>query len=428
MTAGTLPNWTIAQIGARESYAAARAFVPSGRFKRLYTDIWCRYGPGLLGHGPAALRAIAGRRHADVPSGRVVSFTPSAVWQEARSRFGGRYTANKYDTFLRVGRWFDRRVLSHLDRHLLEPNADAFFTYNTGALETLRALRQHGVVAFVDQMDTARVAYDLVRDEAAKWPGWESAPQSVPDAYFDRLAAEWQAAAGVVVNSEWTATALVRQGVPRAKIHIVPLAFEPGRASRPQPDAASSKTGRADASALANRPFTVLWLGNVVLQKGIQYLIAAARLIADRPIRFVVVGGIGISRQAVESAPPSVEFVGRVTRDRAAEAYRAADLFVFPTLSDGFGLTQLEAMAHGLPVIATPNCGAVVDHGRDGLIVPPADANALASAIAELDDDRQRLEEMGRQALGKAGTFSLSAFADRLDAAYHGSSARLAGC
>jgi glycosyltransferase involved in cell wall biosynthesis len=254
-------------------------------------------------------------------------------------------------------------------------------------------------------MDTARVAYDLVREEAAKWPGWEPEPPAVPDAYFDRLVAEWEAAAGVVVNSEWTAAALVRQGVSRDKIYVVPLAYD-----APVPDSPTRIRP-------PGHPLLVLWLGNVVLQKGIQYLVEAARLLADRPIRFVVVGRVGISPQAVASAPPTVEFAGRVTRDRAAAMYRSADLFVFPTLSDGFGLTQLEAMAHGLPVIATPNCGTVVDHGNDGLVVPAADAAALAAAIAELADDRPRLDAMGRRAVQKARQFPLAAFARRLDAA-----------
>jgi glycosyltransferase involved in cell wall biosynthesis len=398
-------TWTVAQIGARENYAAARAFAPVGRLHRLYTDVWCRYGAGLLRYGPAATRALAGRWHAGVPSDRVVSFTVAALWHEVRSRFGRNRASDIYDAYLRAGRWFDHRLLVHLDRHPLVPGTDAFFTYNTGALKTLRALRQRGFVGLVDQMDTGRAAYDLVREEAARWPGWELAPLTVPDAYFDRIAAEWEAASGVVVNSDWTAQALVLQRVPREKIHVVPMAYEPpvlGALTQPR------SPGR--------RPLVVLWLGNVVLQKGIQYLVAAARLLADRPIRFVVVGHVGISRRAVESAPPSVEFVGRVTRDRAAEAYRAADLFVFPTLSDGFGLTQLEAMAHGLPVVATPNCGAVVEHGRDGLIVPAGDAAALATAVANLADDPGRRAEMGRQALVKAGTFSLAAYAGRLDA------------
>jgi glycosyltransferase involved in cell wall biosynthesis len=398
-----LPAWTVAQIGARESYAVGRAFASTGRLKRLYTDVWCRYPAGLLRHGPAALRAVAGRSHPGVPGDRVVSFTRAALWHEACGRFGWNRAADLYDTYLRVGRWFDRKVLAHLDDHPLAPGADAFFTYNTGALETLRALRRRGLIALVDQMDTGRVAYDLVREEAAKWPGWEPAPLPVSDAYFDRLAAEWEAAAGVIVNSDWTAQALARQGVPPEKIHVVPLAYEP-----PPPTTQPPRP--------PGRPLVVLWLGNVVLQKGIQYLIAAARLLADRPIRFVVVGHIGISRAAIESAPAAVEFVGRVTRDRAAEAYRSADLFVFPTLSDGFGLTQLEAMAHGLPVIATPNCGAVVDHGRDGLVVPAADAVALAAAIADLADHPDQRTELSRNALAKSHAYSLAALADRLDA------------
>ena len=406
-TVARRPVWTVAQIGGRESYAAARAFARAGRLGRLYTDVWCRRAAGLLRRGPAALRSMAGRCHPDVPGDRVVAFTALAIWNELRGRLRRNRVASQYDNYLRVGRRFDRRVLNHLHRHPLSPANDAFFTYNTGCLDTLRWLRGQGVVAFVDQMDAARAAYEMVREEAAKWPGWETTPVLVPDAYFDRLAAEWEAAAGVVVNSEWTAGALVRQGVPREKLHVVPLAFEP-----PAVDASER------SQKPAGGPLVVLWLGNVVLQKGIQYLIAAARLLTDRPIRFLVAGHVGISDAAVRSAPPSVEFIGRVTRDRTADIYRSADLFVFPTLSDGFGLTQLEAMAHGLPVIATPNCGAVVEPGRNGLVVPAGDAAALAAAIVQLDEDRPWIEAMGREALVTAGQFPLSEFADRLDAAY----------
>src|SRR5439155_12932216 len=80
-------------------------------------------------------------------------------------------------------------------------------------------------------------------------------------------------------------------------------------------------------------------------------------------------------------------------------------------------ITQIEAMAHGLPVLTTPNCGAVVDHGRDGLIVSAGDAQALAAAIAAFDDDRGRVAAMSEAALAKSRQFSLAAYAARLDAA-----------
>ena len=117
-------------------------------------------------------------------------------------------------------------------------------------------------------------------------------------------------------------------------------------------------------------PLKVLFLGQVILRKGIQYLIAAARLLERENIRFDVVGPIGISREAMATAPGNVTFHGRTGRDQAADCYRRSHLFVLPTLSDGFAITQLEAMAHGLPVITTPCCGEVVSDGVDGFIVP----------------------------------------------------------
>jgi glycosyltransferase involved in cell wall biosynthesis len=158
----------------------------------------------------------------------------------------------------------------------------------------------------------------------------------------------------------------------------------------------------------------VLFLGQVILRKGIQYLIEAARLLKEEAIHFDVVGAIGISDEAVASAPSNMTFHGPVSRDRTEEFYRSADLFVLPTLSDGFALTQLEAMAHGLPVIATPNCGEVVSDGVDGLIVPASDANALAEAFQLLIQDPAKLEAMSAATAAKLKQFSLSKLEENL--------------
>ena len=164
-------------------------------------------------------------------------------------------------------------------------------------------------------------------------------------------------------------------------------------------------------------PLTVLWLGTVNLRKGIPYLVGAARLLQRTNIRFIVAGPIEISRHALAGAPANISFVGRVTRDQAADYYRQADVFVLPTISDGFAITQVEAMAHGLPVITTPNCGRVVTPAIDGLVVPVGDERALAEAIAKLDADRQLLHEMSLQAVVKARTFRLPRQAAQIDQA-----------
>ena len=87
--------------------------------------------------------------------------------------------------------------------------------------------------------------------------------------------------------------------------------------------------------------------------------------------------------------------------------YQQADVFVLPTLSDGFGITQLEAMAHGLPVVATENCGEVVTDGIDGLVVESRNSSALAAALETLASNRERLQEMAASAVMKSKQFTL---------------------
>jgi glycosyltransferase involved in cell wall biosynthesis len=103
-------------------------------------------------------------------------------------------------------------------------------------------------------------------------------------------------------------------------------------------------------------------------------------------------------------APPSatrVVFAGALSNDRLPERYRAADVFVFPSLwHEPFGMPLLEAMASGLPVVATRG-GAfpeIVEDGRSGLLVPRGDVEALAEALSELLGDPARRAALGREA------------------------------
>jgi glycosyltransferase involved in cell wall biosynthesis len=157
-----------------------------------------------------------------------------------------------------------------------------------------------------------------------------------------------------------------------------------------------------------NLPLRVLWLGSVGLRKGIPYLLEAARSLEGTDIRFRVVGSIQIASRFVDSAPRNVTFAGPRPRWDAVQEFEGADVFVLPTISDGFAITQLEAMYHGLPVVTTPNCGDVVTHGIDGFVVRPRDARALAEAFRRLAEDRDLLWRMSNNARSKACQFSLS--------------------
>jgi glycosyltransferase involved in cell wall biosynthesis len=366
--------------------------------------MWCRHGRELLARGPLAARSFAGRYHSELACRKVVSFTGDALWQTVRSR-RARSISQTYSEFIRIGEWFCRRTNARLEAEHYVPGLDAFFGFNTASLETIEYFRDRDVLTVVDQIDPGPVEERIVQNEARKWPGWQDAPGKIPEAYFERITHEWTLADLIVVNSAWSRSALRECGVDPAKTVVVPVGYEPSGDVQPlQKRAAFPK-------------LRVLWIGSVNLRKGIQYLIAAAKLLKSAQIEFIVAGPVQISAEAVASAPDSVRFLGRVSRAQTKDLYRKADVFVIPTVSDGFAITQLEAMGFGLPVITTPNCGEVVTNGTDGLIVPACDAEALANAILRVDRDRELLASMAAAAPGKAAQFGLREQSEHLECA-----------
>ena len=108
-----------------------------------------------------------------------------------------------------------------------------------------------------------------------------------------------------------------------------------------------------------------------------------------------------------------MRWVGAVPRSETASFYRHSDLFVFPTLSDGFGLTQLEAQAWQLPIIATKYCGNVVEHGRNGWLLPEPTGPAIAAAIRSCLAEPERLQEFAVNA-AQSEQFGLTRIGNRL--------------
>jgi glycosyltransferase involved in cell wall biosynthesis len=403
--------WIVSQFGARQHYATPRAFHRQGKLDIFYTENWAGRLRPLLLKMPGRFRAFGNRWSPDLPNNKVASFDITTLYDIlTRSR---RHVSdsieNVHAEYIREGVRFCSRVNRHLRWHRrrlpLDPAREVFYGCKSVCLETLQLMNEKGIFSIVDQADPAAVEEKIVQAEREKWYGWEAITGKVPASYYERCRKEWEAASVVLVYSDWTKQAIVEQGVAPEKVVVVPLAYEPPADLSPL----DSRPVRD-----RNQPLTVLWLGSVMLRKGIPYLFQAAQLLADRPIKFVVAGPLLISEIAKASAPPNVEFIGRVIRGEAEKVYRSADIFVLPTLSDSFALTQVEAMANGLPVIATPRCGQVVTPGVDGYIVPTSSGEALAKAIVELDEDREKLAAMSNAALIKSKDFSIDAYAQRV--------------
>jgi sugar transferase (PEP-CTERM/EpsH1 system associated) len=156
---------------------------------------------------------------------------------------------------------------------------------------------------------------------------------------------------------------------------------------------------------------------------------AFVRLMAEQPalrdrVRLVMLGGGPLREQVqriVDEAGLSALCWLPGERSDVADVMPALSCFALPSLAEGISNTILEAMASGLPVVATDVGGnaELVDEGSTGLIVPPADPQALAAAIGRLASDPGRAAAMGRAGRTRAvGQFSLEAMVARYQGIY----------
>jgi len=190
------------------------------------------------------------------------------------------------------------------------------------------------------------------------------------------------------------------------RCQVIPLGVRLEPFGRPDATAAARlRLGWSSDGQLSARP-VVLFVGRLRAYKGLHHLLQAMTgveanlaIVGDGPERRRLEGlsrRLGIAHR--------VHFAGHLADDLLPAAYQAADAFVLPSHlpSEAFGLVMVEAMASGLPVVCTElgtGTSVVVQHGETGLVVPPADPEALARALQRLlsdDELRQRFGRAGR--------------------------------
>lgn len=174
-----------------------------------------------------------------------------------------------------------------------------------------------------------------------------------------------------------------------------------------------------------DREFIFLHVGRLASEKGIGWILEAyarARdLLPAGTIHLIIAGGGPAEPALRAAAPPGVTFMGVLDRTkRLPQLYASADAFVFASLTETLGLVVLEAMASGLPVVATP-AGGVADHLRDGengLAFGPGDVGAMAHAMVRLVLDNALRERLAAGARATAAALNWEGELDRLDASY----------
>lgn len=223
------------------------------------------------------------------------------------------------------------------------------------------------------------------RQSAEQWPAWNPLRGRALQRWYERETRAYAGAHHLFAFSQETARSLVdAYGVPPERVTVVGAGVNAHHLPEPAPAGSGCPT--------------VLFVGNDFARKGGPVLLEAFRQVRQEvpDARLLLVG------TPPSIAPqPGVEVLGRVhDRERVHALYRSASVFCLPSVFDPFPLVLLEAMAHGLPVVATATCGVpdMVDDGRQALLVPPQDPAALAAALVTVLQDRARAAELGAAA------------------------------
>jgi len=181
--------------------------------------------------------------------------------------------------------------------------------------------------------------------------------------------------------------------------------------------------GRHSTDYLSRDP-RLLFLGRLDPRNGLDTVLAAMPRILDRyPASELVVAGDGPLRSVYERRArtfgPRVRFVGRVNGERPAY-YGAADLYLCPTSKASFGITLLEAMACGTPLVVSDITGfrELVDGGEEAVLAPRGDAEAWADTVVALVADAARRARMGQAGRLKAMRYAWPHVADQVLAVY----------
>jgi len=165
----------------------------------------------------------------------------------------------------------------------------------------------------------------------------------------------------------------------------------------------------------------ILFVGRIEPRKGLQYLINALPIVKKEipEIKLTVAGGgyKGMRLYIPEEVKDLIQFLGFVEPDKLPEIFRRANIFVSPaTYGESFGIVLIEAMASGIPVIASdiPGYRCVIEHGKNGLLVPPRDPEEIANAIIRVTKNRDLNSYLIKEGLKSAERYSWDKIAKKV--------------
>ena len=399
----------VAQLGSRQDYTVPLALQRVGVLRHFYTDTYFnKLEMRFLRLCGRPLRNGLSRHHPALDSSRVTRLNRFGLKYRKALRSCGN-AEEQHERFLDYGSAFNKEVLRRSP-----VNSSHVYAFDHAARDLFNSPMMNGRQRVLDQIYPAFSDETIQCEEEKRWPGWGKWSFSsfyespVFKKWCDIQCEEWDLADTIIVASEYSKRS-VCAALPEIshKVKIVPLTVNITEYERHK---------RVRRRKL-HRPLRVLFVGTVSLRKGLPYLLSAFERIDPSVATLRVVGPIQLSAEKIRKYAGRVEFCGPVPHAQMPMTYSGADLFVFPTVSDGFGAVMLEAMATGLPVVSTDHCGDVVADGVNGYRIPIRDVDAICDCIQRFATSPDLLEGLSAGAAETVEKFRLANYQRSLCAA-----------
>ncbi|MBT7510201.1 MAG: glycosyltransferase family 4 protein [Rhodospirillaceae bacterium] len=285
--------------------------------------------------------------------------------------------------------------------------ADLFVGWSGASLEAIPVARARGMKVIIERGSThiEDQTKTLSRVFAAQGLKFNDTSKIM----IERELAEYDAADAICVPSNFAAETFIARGVPGEKLIVNAYGVD------------LSKFEPSPTPQTATKP-RIVFVGRVGLRKGVAELLEAFSTLSDRA-ELHLIGPVELSVREIlaRHAGESVIVRGALPMTALPAEYTRSDIFCLPSWEEGFPLVLLQAMASGLPIVASVATGAadIVTDNAEGFVVPTGDVMRLADALGTLIDD-----EAGRRRMGKAARTRVAegwdwqSYADRAIAHY----------
>lgn len=286
----------------------------------------------------------------------------------------------------------DNKVSKYVRRN--KRKIGGIYAYEDLALQTFSIAKKYNIKCLYDlPIGYWRAMHNLLSEERAKNPEWAMTLGGFNDSdkKLQRKDEELRFADKIYVASSFTKKTLEMYPGKLADIEVIPYGFPPVNTKREYDD-------------IKNRKIKVLFVGGLSQRKGLSYFFEAIKGLENKIEATVVGRGNLDACSALKEAISKINYIPSLPHDEILKLMANQDLFIFPSLFEGFGLVITEAMSQGTPVITTDRtCGPDIMHnGIDGWVVEAGNTKPIRDLLIKFIDNPSILIKAGHEAMNTA--------------------------